>query len=331
MGLETGTYVTDLVTTNPLNADLESQGAAHIRLIKSVLQSTFPGASRPVGVPRISSKVANFSPAQTDAMTTYLVDTTAGVVTMTLPTLASSDAGWEIQLIKTNTGTSPILIAPPSGTLSSGPITGLAATRRCIPNTPTRVIWTGSAFICTRALDTPVGACLEYHGSSLPVGFEWPNGQTLAIASTNYPDFYSINGSSGVTKDKRQRIAAGSSLGGADPARITTAASSIDGTTAFSTGGAQTVDLIQSDLPNINQTVTISDTGHTHSYANVTFSNMNESAGGQPTGTGTGSGTTGSNSALNITANCRINGNVTQTHVNKMPPTIIVNQLLVVE
>lgn len=45
MGLETGTYVADLVSTWPLDTDLESQGAAHIRLIKKVLQDTFPAAS----------------------------------------------------------------------------------------------------------------------------------------------------------------------------------------------------------------------------------------------------------------------------------------------
>lgn len=41
-GLETGTYISDLVATNPTATDQRSQGDDHIRLIKSTLQATFP-------------------------------------------------------------------------------------------------------------------------------------------------------------------------------------------------------------------------------------------------------------------------------------------------
>src|SRR5690349_20166112 len=39
MGLETGTRVTDLVTTNPTATDLRSQGDDHLRLIKTVVKN----------------------------------------------------------------------------------------------------------------------------------------------------------------------------------------------------------------------------------------------------------------------------------------------------
>lgn len=42
MGLETGTYISDLVITNPLGSDPRSQGDDHIRLIKTVLKNSFP-------------------------------------------------------------------------------------------------------------------------------------------------------------------------------------------------------------------------------------------------------------------------------------------------
>lgn len=43
MALETGTYISDLVPTNPVGAtDTKAQGDDHIRLIKSTLQATFP-------------------------------------------------------------------------------------------------------------------------------------------------------------------------------------------------------------------------------------------------------------------------------------------------
>jgi microcystin-dependent protein len=48
MGLETGTYVSDLNPAWPLGTDLESQGDDHIRLIKAVLKATFPGQNAPL-------------------------------------------------------------------------------------------------------------------------------------------------------------------------------------------------------------------------------------------------------------------------------------------
>ena len=42
MGLESATFISDLVNTNPLGTDAKAQGDDHLRLIKSVLQNTFP-------------------------------------------------------------------------------------------------------------------------------------------------------------------------------------------------------------------------------------------------------------------------------------------------
>jgi hypothetical protein len=42
MALETGTYISDLVPTNPSAGDLISAGDDHIRLLKSTIKATFP-------------------------------------------------------------------------------------------------------------------------------------------------------------------------------------------------------------------------------------------------------------------------------------------------
>lgn len=42
MGLETGTYISDLVITNPTSSDPKSQGDDHLRLLKSTIKTTFP-------------------------------------------------------------------------------------------------------------------------------------------------------------------------------------------------------------------------------------------------------------------------------------------------
>lgn len=45
MSLETATYISDLVTTNPLGSDAKSTADDHLRLIKSCLKTTFPSVT----------------------------------------------------------------------------------------------------------------------------------------------------------------------------------------------------------------------------------------------------------------------------------------------
>jgi hypothetical protein len=48
MALESGTYLDDLVATNPTASDNVSQGDNHLRLIKAVLKNSFPSVDAPV-------------------------------------------------------------------------------------------------------------------------------------------------------------------------------------------------------------------------------------------------------------------------------------------
>jgi hypothetical protein len=48
MALETGTYISDLVATNPVAGDPKSQGDDHIRLLKSTIKATFPNINAAV-------------------------------------------------------------------------------------------------------------------------------------------------------------------------------------------------------------------------------------------------------------------------------------------
>ena len=50
MALESATYISDLVTTNPGHTDLVSTTDSHIRMLKSVLKATFPGITGAVTV-----------------------------------------------------------------------------------------------------------------------------------------------------------------------------------------------------------------------------------------------------------------------------------------
>lgn len=48
MPVETATYISDLVSTNPLSTDGLGQADDHLRLIKSVIKATFPNVNGPV-------------------------------------------------------------------------------------------------------------------------------------------------------------------------------------------------------------------------------------------------------------------------------------------
>lgn len=264
MGLEIGTFISDLVTTNPADSDAESQGAAHLRLIKTILQNTFPGAGRAFPIATTVVKSANYTVVKADFNTTFLLNTGGGTFTLTLPTLVAGDAGWEISILKTTTDTNAVFVAPAAGTIQSGEVAGLSKCRRCIPGLRTKVFWTGTAWIAERGPKVPVGSVIEFQGSALPVGYELPNGQTLTSASTNYPEYNSVNGS-GVTPDRRGRVAAMQDSGGSG--RITVAGGNFDGTGLNNAGASQSHTLAQAELPNVNfnnSGITLNDPGHQH-------------------------------------------------------------------
>jgi hypothetical protein len=66
MALETGTYVSDLVTTNPSAGDPLSQADDHLRLLKATLQNTFPEGSAPIYGLRMGTPQASTSGVSID-------------------------------------------------------------------------------------------------------------------------------------------------------------------------------------------------------------------------------------------------------------------------
>ena len=333
MSLETATFIPSLDSSNPVSSDLRSQGDDHLRLIKAVLKATFPTSSKAWYNPTSSSKTADWSVVSTDMNKTFLVDTTSASVTATLPTLVSGDAGWECSFIKTNTGTNPLFIAPPSGTIQSGEVSGLAKTRRCIPGHRTKVIWTGSAWIAERIVQLPVGAIVDCPLSGLPVGYEWANGQTLS-SSANYPDYNSANGGL-VVPDRRGRVAAGrDDMGGSAASRLVTANGGVDGATLGAAGGNDKTTLIRTDLPDHTLAIASGQGSHTHTLGS-------QNTAGQSVGqaqSGVGTGVPLNNGTIVITAATlpamvteSLNGGVTQTFPQNTQPTIVTNQIVVVE
>lgn len=257
MGLETGTFISNLVATNPLSNDPRAQGDDHIRLLKSVLQATFPGASKAFPFPRtLSQKTTDYTVLSTDMNAVIPVSTSSNAVVLTLPTLASGDAGWNVTVVKLNSGLNPIRIVPPSGNIN-----GFAGIRRTVQFVPFVVFWTGSEYVATRQHGLPIGAALEYYSSSnAPAGTLTADGSSFLAA-----DWVELNVLlSGTTLPDRRGRAAYGLDGSAN--RLTSAGSGIDGDTLQAAGGSQTATILQANLPsfNLSHTLALSGFSHTH-------------------------------------------------------------------
>lgn len=319
MSLESATFISQLVPSNPLSTDKKKQGDDHLRLIKSVLQATFPNADKAIYFPDTIVKSGSYNVLASDGGKTFLCNT-ASAFTLTLPTLTSGDDSWFIEVVKTTSDVNPVFIAPPTGTIN-----GYSKIRRSIEYVATRVFWTGTAFVATRPNGTPIGSVIEYYGTSLPNGYLWPDGTTFS--ASDYVELNSIYG--GTSKpDKRGRAAFGKdNMGGSDADRLTSAGSGVDGNALGATGGAETVTLVANNVP-----------AHTHPQTaqQPTFT-YNTGNRGDPGSSNTviGIAASGLGNTLTPVADATPGDTAANTTtgaaVNKLPPAIVANFLIVAE
>lgn len=85
MALETGTYISDLVVTNPTASDPKSAGDDHLRFIKSAIKTTFPNVA---GAVTVTHTQINSVAGKADAAS----PTFTGVVTVPTPSNATDAA-----------------------------------------------------------------------------------------------------------------------------------------------------------------------------------------------------------------------------------------------
>lgn len=273
MGLEAATYVQDLLSSNPVSNDAVSQGDDHIRLIKTVLKTTFPVATKPFYFPRGANKTTNYNVLATDDKTLFVVDTTAASLALNLPTLAAGDAGWSIEVIKTNVSANYIALQPPLGGTT---INGFSFVRRAQENTITKIIWTGSTYIASRPNGGNVGQLRWFAGATLPSDCLWPDGTTFAQA--DFPELFAALGNSNVKPDVRGRVfAAKDNLGGVAANKIGTVVTdsgTIVGSTLWSVGGSSTHTQVSTEMPQHTHTFAGDAlAGHTHKAGQNSMSN----------------------------------------------------------
>jgi len=81
MGVESASWVTQLVDTNPVVGDPVGEGDDHLRMIKTVLKNSFPSTSTAAIIPDMSGQSGKY-------LTTDGTDASWGTVTAASPGFA---------------------------------------------------------------------------------------------------------------------------------------------------------------------------------------------------------------------------------------------------
>lgn len=242
MTIEVATYITDLQPVNPTSTDQVSQGDDHLRLIKQVLQNTFPNASKVNYFPGAGAGAAGTIAATSQNSLIYY-DTTAGDIAVTLPTLATALAGWTVGLIKTSTDANGVMVSPPSGNILTqwGAVATVRVGAVC---SSARFIWTGTSWICSK--DGPlIGSTVNFDGPNLPAGYLTLNGSTFS--GTTFAELAAALGGT-TLRDKRGRTEFGVDTG---QVNMSSAAAGWNGSTSLGSvhGGGGSAALVTGNLP----------------------------------------------------------------------------------
>ncbi len=150
MALETGSFIDDLVVTNPLGADAKNKGDDHLQLVKKVVKATFPGM---VGAAwRVQAKTGTYTVVAGDNMSVLNCTTD---LTLNL-TAAATLGNQHMFLVIANGGA--VTIDPDAAETVNG-----AATLVVADGSSAFVICAGALFLATVA----TGAVITTRGDVL--------------------------------------------------------------------------------------------------------------------------------------------------------------------
>ena len=316
MTLEAATYVSGLNASAPGAADPRNQGDDHLRLIKAVLQASFPNSSAPFYIPTVADPSTStlVVATPTDGGKTFPVDCSSGAVQVDLPSDEPFD-GFYIKVVKADFSINAVTISGNGRTINGvSSISLIKGFHTAILEYSTSL----SAWLAYVTQATPSGSFLDSAATSIPGYLLCDGTSTIGDGSSGAtntgPQYLTLfqvlwNGfgnavcpvSSGrgtsaaadfaahkklTLPDLRGRARFGKdNMGGSAAGRITTAVS-IDGSTLGTSGGSQSVVLTQANLPNVSQSFsgTISGTAasagaHSHTLTSDDSKTGSESAG----------------------------------------------------
>lgn len=209
MSLETSTFISGLTETWPISGDTKSQGDDHLRLLKSVLKSTFPTASRAFYFPVTEAVSGTITLDATDQNNVLEITTTAGNITVNLPAaLGVGDKGWSCQVVKVSADANAAIVTPASGTIASK-VGSTATVRVGILCEPATFTWNGVGWRCSKP-GPMIGSTENFDGNFVPWGYLLNDG--AAYSTTNFAELFAVL-ASGTVKDKRGRTAIGAGTG----------------------------------------------------------------------------------------------------------------------
>lgn len=153
MALESATYISDLVITNPTGADSKSTSDDHHRLIKSTLKATFPNVTGAVTATHSQlNDVVNKAPSASPTFTGVPSAPTATPATATTQLASTAFVQAAIAGVNAHAAAVVSVVAGTTQTAVAGShyiLTNVAATTVTLPATPASgdtvwVTWTNS-------------------------------------------------------------------------------------------------------------------------------------------------------------------------------------------
>lgn len=184
MGLESATYISDLVTSNPSATDLRGQGDDHIRLLKAAAKTTFPNAAKPFYFPTGTSlQTSTVTVAATDDNKLIPVSCEAAARTVNLPQGSTLPDGFTVRIVKADHSNNVLTIDGYSSELVNG-----ATTVTLWQRYQTAVLqWVQdlSAWMADIAEVPAIGTVSPYSGTSAPTGWVLMDGLTIGDASSS--------------------------------------------------------------------------------------------------------------------------------------------------
>lgn len=165
MALEVGSFVNDLVATNPIATDPVGQGDDHLRLIKSCVVATFPQMGANFGKAMKQDASVTITALQ-NTQSLFVNASSTTTTLLTLPTSASVTAGWYIDINTLTNGSATI-------TPTTGSINGVASF----------------------SIPTGMYARITYQGASVWRAIQHPNGlSTNIFGGMSVLDILSVSG-----------------------------------------------------------------------------------------------------------------------------------------
>jgi len=212
MPLESATYIHDLVATNPVHTDGLNQADAHLRLLKTVLQSTFPNLTAAVTA----------APADLNA-TAGLVNATTGTLSVPVPTSSTTTggsldlkgAGSHPDITLTNTGSglsvtsgsTTVALIDGAGNIGfAAGVNGTVLNQAGVPLIPRGIItmWSGSIatiptgwLLCNGTAGTPDLRNLFIVGAGGTYGVAATGGAASTTPTTSNPGAHTHGGATG--------------------------------------------------------------------------------------------------------------------------------------